>query len=378
MNVFLNYRPAHYVCAKTCKYVSYSVINPKTNKFSVKKIKLNFIKSAKERREYAEKLCMKINKQLADGFNPFLSQNPDLKLIRLSAAILDFLKKKRRELELRTICDATYTDYQQQLKTFAAYLQKDIYLHELSESQIVDFLDNMFIERKVTAYTRNHYLLTIRVFMRFCVQKNYIQTNPAANISNEKNGQKRREIIPDNTLKEIFKYLEVNGQDFYLLACWLLYACFIRPSEICGLKISNINFHNQTIFIPAEISKNKKSQVVTIPQNVADFILKLRVWTYPQDFYIVGQGYKPSAKKITEKNLRSFWLKLRKILQFSDNYQFYSLKDTGITRMLNILNIAEVRDQARHSNISITDVYTDRSKSNGNERIKTLNFELRN
>jgi integrase len=321
---------------------------------------------------------MKINKQLADGFNPFLSQNPDLKLIRLSAAILDFLKKKRRELELRTICDATYTDYQQQLKTFAAYLQNDIYLHELSESQIVDFLDNMFIERKVTAYTRNHYLLTIRVFLRFCVQKNYIQTNPAANITNEKNGQKRREIIPDETLKEIFKYLEVNGQDFYLLACWLLYACFIRPSEICGLKISNINFQNQTIFIPAEISKNKKSQVVTIPQNVADFILRLRVWTYPQDFYIVGKDYKPSAKKITEKNLRSFWLKLRKILQFSDKYQFYSLKDTGITRMLNILNIAEVRDQARHSNISITDVYTDRSKSNGNERIKTLNFELRN
>lgn len=378
MNVFLNYRPAHYVCAKTCKYVSYSVINPKTNKFTVKKIKLNFIKSAKERREYAEKLCMKINKQLADGFNPFLAQNPDLKLIRLSAAIMDFLKKKRRELELKTICEATFTDYQQQLKTFAEFLQTDIYLHELAENHVVTFLDNMFIEKKVTAYTRNHYLLTIRVFLRFCVQKNYIQTNVAASIQNEKNGPKKREVIPPETLQMIFKYLEDIQQNFYLLACWLLYACFIRPTEICGLKISNINFQNQTIFIPAEISKNKKSQVVTIPQNVADFILRLRVWTYTQDFYIVGQGYKPSAKKITEKNLRSFWLKLRKILQFSDKYQFYSLKDTGITRMLNILNIAEVRDQARHSNISITDVYTDRSKSNGNERIKTLNFELRN
>ena len=51
-------------------------------------------------------------------------------------------------------------------------------------------------------------------------------------------------------------------------------------------------------------------------------------------------------------------------------------KDTGITKMINLLDIREVRDQARHSNISITDVYTDRSKNKGNERIKDLDFGL--
>lgn len=376
MEVFLNYKPAHYINGKSCKYVTYSVINPKTQKFTVQKIKLNYIKSAKERRDYAQKLCVKINKQLADGFNPYLSQNADLKLIRLSEAVLEFLKKKRRELELKTICEATFNDYKQQLRTFATFLKTDIYIHELTENHVVNFLDDMFIEKKVTAYTRNHYLLTIRVFLRFCVQKNYIQTNPAASINNERNGQKRREIIPPETLQTIFNYLQDNGHDFYLLACWLLHACFIRPSEICGLKISNINFQNQTIFVPAEISKNKKNQTVTIPQNVADYLLKLKIWTYPQDFYIVGKGFKPSAEQITEKTLRGFWLKLRKKLKFKETYQFYSLKDTGITKMLNMLNIAEVRDQARHSNICITDVYTDRSKQEGNERIKHLDFSI--
>lgn len=44
--------------------------------------------------------------------------------------------------------------------------------------------------------------------------------------------------------------------------------------------------------------------------------------------------------------------------------------------MINFLDIREVRDQARHSNISITDVYTDRAKNKGNENIKKLDFKL--
>lgn len=75
--------------------------------------------------------------------------------------------------------------------------------------------------------------------------------------------------------------------------------------------------------------------------------------------------------------LREKWQKIRKKLKFSDTYQFYSLKDSGITKMINILNVSEVRDQARHSSIAITDVYTDRSKIDGNEHIKSLDFTPR-
>ena len=66
---------------------------------------------------------------------------------------------------------------------------------------------------------------------------------------------------------------------------------------------------------------------------------------------------------------------MRAALKLSDTYQFYSLKDTGITKMISLLNVAEVRDQARHSNISITDVYTDRRNIDGNSHIKSLNFK---
>ena len=59
---------------------------------------------------------------------------------------------------------------------------------------------------------------------------------------------------------------------------------------------------------------------------------------------------------------------VRKELGFSDRYKFYSLKDTGITNMLRAnTDVLSVRDQARHSSILITDMYTPKDIKQANE-----------
>lgn len=111
-----------------------------------------------------------------------------------------------------------------------------------------------------------------------------------------------------------------------------------------------------------------------MPQNVVEMLLDLQIYNYPGDYYIVSRNFKPGAKRATDKALRKKWLQIRAALHLPTTYQFYSLKDSGITQMIDILNVAEVRDQARHSSIAITDVYTDRSKNDGNAHIKRLRF----
>lgn len=49
--------------------------------------------------------------------------------------------------------------------------------------------------------------------------------------------------------------------------------------------------------------------------------------------------------------------KVRVALQFPDKYQFYSLKDAGIRDLANAEGIVIARDQARHSDISVTNRY---------------------
>lgn len=68
----------------------------------------------------------------------------------------------------------------------------------------------------------------------------------------------------------------------------------------------------------------------------------------------------PGRERRSEKSFRDYWnKKVRKELGLTDHYKFYSLKDTGITNMLRAnTDILTVRDQARHSSILITDIYT--------------------
>lgn len=368
----INYRPAHYVSGKKNFYVAYSVMNPETGKLTVKRIKLNYIANRTQRKQYAEELIKQINYKLATGYNPFVESAPD-KLIMLSAAVTDFLRAKRREVETHTITAATFDDYKQQLFYFQQYIGTDLFLWKIKKADVNSFLDDLYIVRKVSACTRNHYLQSIRTFFTWCVNREYIKENPAAVIKNAKQAEKYRAAIPAPTLQKIFDYLNQHDKRF-LFVCYLIYGCFIRPSELCKLKIKDINFKNQTIFISKDISKNKKNQVVTIPANVAAMILDLKIYNYPLEYYIVGKHLTPCEYSTTGKALRRQWLLMRKALNLSDRYQLYSLKDTGITQMINLLNVAEVRDQARHSSISITDVYTDRTHNNGNERIKKLDF----
>jgi integrase len=106
----------------------------------------------------------------------------------------------------------------------------------------------------------------------------------------------------------------------------------------------------------------------------AEELIKQVNTKYPSSYYIIGHDFAPSENKCSDRRLRAKWLQIRKALKMPTSYQFYSLKDTGITKMISILNVSEVRDQARHSSIAITDVYTDRSKTNGNDHIKKLDF----
>ena len=371
---FLDYRPAHLVKGKGNWYVSYSATNPETGKLIVKRMKLNYIKSARQRKEYADELIKQINAKLVHGFNPFYHENAD-RLVLLSDAVLDFLKARKRDVDTKVIVAESFDVYKQHLKRFQAFVKDDCFVFKIRELDINNFLDDIYIERGLTAMTRNAYLATLRMFFGHCQKRGYIVENPARDVQNLRKGEKFRAAIPENVLQRIFNYLTEKGEKHYLLACYLLYSCFIRPSEICSLKLANISFKNQTIYIDAAYSKNRKSQVVTMPHNVAAMMIDLQVYTAPSSYYLIGHDFAPSERPCSDRILRAKWLQVRKALQLPDSYQFYSLKDSGITKMISMLNVSEVRDQARHSNIAITDVYTDRSKVNGNEHIKTLIFK---
>jgi len=63
-------------------------------------------------------------------------------------------------------------------------------------------------------------------------------------------------------------------------------------------------------------------------------------------------------------------------LNISKQYDFYSLKDTGITKLLEAgIPIIKVRDQARHHDIKITEKYTPR-RTTADDTIRNIYNEM--
>ena len=106
------------------------------------------------------------------------------------------------------------------------------------------------------------------------------------------------------------------------------------------------------------------------------FMLDLGVFDYLPHYFLFSNNIMPGNVQVDRRLITIRWTRLKKELKLDKDYTFYSLKDTGITEMLDkkLSNIS-VRDQARHSSLAVTDVYT-RHRDNADKAILELDGTL--
>jgi len=360
-------------------YIEFRAFDPELGKMRRKTIKLNKIKGSKKRRDYARGVIKRLTEQLKRGWNPWIAKDAT-NLLTLEEAI------KRYELHIEKMLASgyfrkeTYDGYKSYVKIMREYIKTrrpTYYCYQFDRRFCVDFLDYVFIERNNGAQTRNNYLNFMRVFCGFLVEKGYLQTKPTDGISpiSKRLYKKERECIPLDVVAKIADYCKEKEPDF-LFACYLLYYCFIRPVEMTRLKVRHFNLKECTLTVPGELSKNKRTQTVTVPKKVMMYGIEIGVFSAPMDDFIFSYRLKPGREEIDPKHFRDHWENVRKALGLKKEWKFYSLKDTGITEMCDkkMASIA-VRDQARHSSLAITDIYT-RHNAEANKEIVDLDGAL--
>jgi integrase len=264
----------------------------------------------------------------------------------------------------------SYLSYLRVMTRWVAEERRNVkYAYQFNKQLVDAFLDHVYIDKDNTIQTRNNYLSWVKSFATWLLGKSYIKEDPTAGIARMKVKRgKNRDVIPDSVLQKIHDYLEKRNRHF-LLACYLLHYMFVRPHEIAQLKIEDFSLKKQTLLIHGDVAKNWQDAVVTLPRHVIELMLDLGVFSHPGSDYLFSEGFRPGPEWKSEKQFRDYWTRvLRKELGFSDRYKFYSLKDTGITNMLRAnTDVLSVRDQARHSSILITDMYTPKDIREANE-----------
>lgn len=361
----IKFTPPKLTRGKYAWYVYFYAFHPTECKLKRKRIKINFRKSSvREKLRLANSLISRLTEKLIEGWNPWIEAENSNSYILFDDVIDRFTKRLEKLTSdgmLEKISLESKISHLNVIKTYNKSLNHPIvYIYQFDKKFISNFLDYVYEVRKVTPRTRDNHLSFIRTFCSFLVEKSYLNSRPdeSFKVFGSKKFKKKRTSLSDSDLKRLVDWCKENDRHF-LLAIYLLFYCCIRPKEMVMLKIGDINIKEQTLIISEEIAKNDKTACVTLPVVVIELMLELNIFSYGNENFIFSKKWKPGLKMYRPDKFRDYWTKvIRPTLKFPASYQFYSLKDTGITHMLkNNVDIISVRDQARHSSIAMTNKY---------------------
>lgn len=359
MSNYLDFKPAELHCGKET-YVSYYAINPEINTLVRCRIKLNHIKK-EERKKYGKYVVATINQKLYTGWNPFIEKlcaNGNAKIVQ---NIDDFIKVKTKELR---------KDSLRSYKSYCAFFKKyltdnglaDLYCISFSHEHAKIMMRFISEQDNISNKTYNNYLNFFRILFNYFFKNDYIKESPFTSFDIKRVDSKIREVIPSDIRKKIAQYYVEHKLEPYLHIMQLCYKCLIRPKEILMLKIKNIKFDDKMLIIPSSVAKNHCERVIAIPREIMLYLDTLK--NIDGNLYIFSTNYLPGKKLINSRQTGRTWSIMRAALHLPAQYQFYSLKDTGITEMLELGVPAKlVKELADHHSLEMTEKYTHKSNA---------------
>lgn len=142
----------------------------------------------------------------------------------------------------------------------------------------------------------------------------------------------------------------------------LIYYCALRPAEIVRLRLKFINLEKGEIYVPGEISKSRRTDVIRIPIVFIEELRKLHLEKFNPNHYWFSRNLEPGTKEIAPTRLAErFRLEADKI---GLGRTLYELKHTGAGKVIDKgTNIRDLQHHLRHQDLSSTEKYLNAYRS---------------
>jgi integrase len=322
---------------------------------------------------YARKLVVEINNKLHSGWNPFLEQEAPKAYTKLIDALNIFLKNKMKEF---TSKDSIRT-YKSHVEIMQHYInnvikEPDILVLSFDSRYVNNYMNYLYNDRNLGNRSFNNSKRFAIAAWNWFIENLYCKTNPFLIVKNKLVTGKTRQIIDVDTRTRIKDYCLDNNKNEFLAIIMLCFHGLLRPKEICELKPDNFRIKDRIIVLTPEMTKDKDKRIVSISNDLMNYLKCLDIENIDKDSYIYSMdSFKPGRRQNNTRYVGKEWDKIRKELKFSDTYQFYSLKDSGIVQMLlDGIPPIEVKNQAGHSSLQQTEEYAVYANPTGSEKIK--------
>ena len=347
-------------------YVYYSFRSPETGKYHLfQKWIPQKIMTCTGRRDKAHVIIKSLNQRLRQGFNPFA--HLEKKYSSILIAMSYFISIKETSCRLRT-----YHTYSSMVNIFEEWLKSkkmdNLPVDDFNYYHAQEFMDYTKAKLQNSNRTHNNRVTAMRSIFKFLVKREWLLVNPFEKIDMLPKEQPEIIAFTIDELMIMQQNLPTWNFNLYICACLIFY-CFIRPQELVRLKVSNIYLNNRTIMIPGRASKNKKQEMVHIPDALMPVLLKLNL-NFPGDYFIFAKNQMRGPKEYAPTRIAEAWRK------FADHYgidkNIYALKHTGVGLAIeNGINIRDLQLQLRHSSLEQTQIYLEKFNSRPSGKLST-------
>lgn len=243
----------------------------------------------------------------------------------------------------------TYLSYHSIVVLYTKWQQKN------KDKKPINWISDLQKQR-ISNRTIHARISLIKSLYNQAVKNKIIKENPLAEYKKISYSSRSKMYFSDDQILNIKNHLLKSNEKGLWLACQLCYYCFIRPGELKGLKISDINIHTNKIEVRGEISKNKKTQKVTIPTPLIKDIIPLT--KEAPEKYLFGKNFIPDYYNNGSKYMQEHFKKVLKKLGITGNFSFYSWKHTGAVKAVKAgINLKEIQIQLRHHSLDMTNEY---------------------
>lgn len=370
--MFIDFRPGELHKGKEW-IIRYYCKNPLDQTLNLKRMRVPPASNTTERTKIARRMIAVLNSKLEMGWTPWHDEaQKQFKSFETCAAeFLSNIKKDFQKGGKRFDTVRTYTSYLCLMSEFRKKQKRESMLvGEWDKPFTISYLDWIYYERKNSTRTYNNHLQFLRSLAKVFIDRGFLSADPTLGILKKRNAPKKRQILPDHLKKLLREKLAADDPEYFVL-CMCTYYAMIRRTELTKIRVENIDLERHYFYLPHGISKNKKDEYVTIPPELAE-LLKKHIGNAGPTNFVFGADLKPGTKPVSPKTISYRWEKLQAAYGIDKKYQFYSLKDTGITDLLRAgIPSISVRDQARHYDLKITETYTPRATSHDPKLIQS-------
>jgi integrase len=217
----------------------------------------------------------------------------------------------------------------------------------MTKDLVRDFFDHIRRDKYETTY--NNYVTKIRQMLKAIGKADLME-----GIEHIRERRRPARYFQQFQIKRLSKAISEADPELWLFVQFIYY-CFIRPNELRHLRAEHILIESNQIYIPGEVSKNGKSEYVSIPNAFRPKLAFIKEMS-PSKFLF------PADRDITKPcSVNKMWLrhdKHLKKLNFGKGFTLYSWKHTGAIQAVKAgVGVKELQIQLRHHSLDQVNEY---------------------